>query len=103
MYIEGWGECKRVYIANIENKRLAKLIMSGDMDDIVNKGNELGMKSVAPFFGYYGFVFYKESDRDEFVESINELYGAICYKHTDDTAYSEDYERVVTDIPSFKN
>lgn len=99
MYVDGYGECKRLYIANVENKLLARLILDEKMDWIVEQGKKLDMRSCTSLFGYYGFVFEDEGDRDDFIKVVNDKYGAIVSKHTDDTVLTKD-GKILTDVPN---
>ncbi len=102
MYVEGYGECRRIYIANFENKLLARLIVEEKMDWIVDQAKKLNMEGVTPLFGYYGFVFGSEEDRNEFLEIVNDKFGHIAAAHTDDVVRTEN-GLILTDVPNLNN
>ena len=102
MFIEGYGECKRLYIANFENKLLAKLIIEEKMDWIVDQAKKLNVECVTPLFGYYGFVFYDEENRDTFLDVINTKFGHIATAHTDDVVRTQSGQ-ILTDVPNLNN
>lgn len=102
MFIEGYGECKRIYIANFENKLLAKLILDEKMDWIVEQAKKLNTEGVTPLFGYYGFVFDDEENRDTFLDIINTEFGHIATAHTDDVVRTE-RGMILTDVPNLNN